>query len=87
MLFTGTPQQRVTTEFTEIDADWGAGFVRSSQHFVYALVHGSPAAMTAAEATEVLRLCFAVYQAGETRLPIDPRTITGSVSPSGWGEW
>ena len=87
MLFTGTPQQRTTTEFTEIDADWGAGFVRSSQHFVDALIHGTQAAMTAAEATEVLRLCFAVYKAGETRLPVDPRTITGSVSPSGWGEW
>jgi len=87
MLFTGTPQERTTTEFTEIDADWGAGFVRSSQHFVDSLVHGTPAAMTAAEGADVLRLCFAVYQAGETRLPVDPRTITGSVSPSGWGEW
>ncbi len=46
MLFTGTPHERKTTEFTDLDADWGAGFVRSSQHFVDALVHGSPAAMT-----------------------------------------
>jgi predicted dehydrogenase len=87
MLFTGTPQERTTTEFTEIDADWGAGFVRSSQHFVSSLLEGTPAAMTAAEATEVLRLCFAVYEAGATRAPVDPRTITGVVSPPGWGEW
>ena len=40
MLFTGTSQERKTTEFTDIDADWGAGFVRSSQHFVDSLVHG-----------------------------------------------
>ena len=49
--------------------------------------HGTPAAMTAAEATNVLQLCFAVYQAAEHAGPVDPRTITGSVSPSGWGEW
>jgi predicted dehydrogenase len=87
MLFTGTPQERKTTEFTEVEADWGAGFVRSSQHFVDALLNGTPAAMTAAEATDVLRLCFAVYRAGETREPVDPRTVTGTVSPPGWGEW
>ena len=78
---------RKTTEFTDMDADWGAGFARSSQHFVDALVHGTPAAMTAGEATDVLRLCFAVYQAGRTRGPVDPRLVTGSVSPPGWGEW
>jgi predicted dehydrogenase len=87
MLFTGTPHERTTTEFTDLDADWGAGFVRSSQHFVDALVHGSAAAMTAGEATDVLRLCFAVYQAAQLGTPVDPRTITGSVSPPGWGEW
>jgi hypothetical protein len=87
VLFTGTAQGRKTTEFTDMDADWGAGFARSSQHFVDALVHGTAATMTAGEATDVLRLCFAVYQAGETRAPVDPRLVTGSVSPPGWGEW
>ena len=43
--------------------------------------------MTGAEATDVLRLCFAVYEAGATRLPVDPRGITGTVSPPGWGDW
>ena len=88
MLFTGTPAERKTTEFTDLDADWGTGFVRSSQHFVDALLEGEPtAAMTAGEATDVLRLCFAVYQAAESRSPVDPRTLTGTVSPAGWGEW
>ena len=85
MLFTGTPHERKTTEFTDIDSDWGAGFVRSSQHFVDSLIHGTPAAMTAAEATDVLRLCFAVYQAGATRTPVDPRAITGERQPAGLG--
>ena len=87
MLFTGTEKERKTTEFTDLDADWGAGFARSSQHFVDALVHGTAAAMTAAQATDVLRLCFAVYEAGQTRLAVDPRLVTGTVSPPGWGEW
>jgi hypothetical protein len=43
--------------------------------------------MTASEATDVLRLCFAVYEAARTRAPVDPRLVTGSVSPPGWGEW
>ena len=43
--------------------------------------------MTATEATDVLRLCFAVYQAAQQGAPVDPRTVTGSVSPPGWGEW
>jgi predicted dehydrogenase len=87
MLFTGTAHELKTTEFTEIDADWGAGFARSSQHFVDSLVHGTPAAMTAEEATDVLQLCFAVYRAAQLNAPVDPRTITGSVTPTGWGEW
>jgi len=87
MLFTGTANEIKTTEFTNIDADWGTGFARSSQHFIDALIHGTAAAMTPAEATDVLRLCFAVYEAGATRLPVDPRGITGTVSPPGWGEW
>jgi predicted dehydrogenase len=87
MLFTGTPAKRTTREYTEIDADWGAGFVRSSQHFVDSLVHGAAAAMSADEAVKVLQLCFAVYQAAEQRAPVDPRTVNGFISPSGWGEW
>jgi len=43
--------------------------------------------MTAAEAAKVLQLCFAVYQASDTRQPVDPRTISGSVTPAGWAEW
>jgi predicted dehydrogenase len=87
MLFTGTKDGCKTTEFTDVDADWGAGFVRSSQHFVDSLVHGTPAAMTAEEATKVLQLCFAVYEAAQQHAPIDPRSITGLVTPTGWGEW
>jgi len=43
--------------------------------------------MSAAEAAKVLQLCFAVYQASDTRRPVDPRTISGSVTPAGWAEW
>ena len=43
--------------------------------------------MTAAEATDVLRLCFAVYEAGATRAPVDPRAHRRRSAPPGWGEW
>jgi predicted dehydrogenase len=87
MLFTGTQTELKTTEFRELDADWATGFTRSSQHFVDALLHGTPADMSPESATKVLQLCFAVYQASEIGASVDPRTMTGSVTPAGWGDW
>jgi predicted dehydrogenase len=87
VLYRGKDNDITTTEFGDIDADWGSGFRRSSAHFVDSLIAGTPAAMTAAEAVKVLQLCFAVYAASDTRQPVDPRTITGSVTPQGWADW
>jgi predicted dehydrogenase len=87
VLYRGKDHNITTTEFTDVDADWGHGFTRSSAHFVEALINGTPAAMSPAEAIKVLQLCFAVYAASDSRGPVDPRTITGSVVPKGWGEW
>src|ERR1700677_4637061 len=87
MLFTGNEHERKTTEFRDVDADWGAGFVRSSQHFVDSLVNETPADMSPESAAKVLQLCFAVYQASEIGGPVDPRTMTGSVTPTGWADW
>jgi len=36
---------------------------------------------------KALQLCFAVYQAGNTRLPVDPRSIAEAVTPEGWPPW
>jgi predicted dehydrogenase len=86
--YNGKDGTRTVTEFTDIDADWGAGFRRSSAHFVESLLAGTPAAMSATEAAKVLQLCFAVYQASDERQPVDPRTIVkGSVTPAGWADW
>jgi predicted dehydrogenase len=87
MLFTGNERGRRTTEFPALEADWGAGFARSAAHFVDSLVDGTPADMSPEYATKVLQLCFAVYRASESGTPVDPRTMTGSVTPSGWAEW
>ena len=87
MLFTGTEKEIKTTEFTDIDADWGAGFVRSSQHFIDSLIKGTPADMSPESAIKVLQLCFAVYKASEIGSSVDPRTISGAISPAGWAEW
>ena len=87
MLFTGTAHEIRTTEFTDVDADWGPASSVRRRTSSTRWWPGPPAAMTAAEATKVLRLCFAVYEAGATRHAGRPRGITGSVSPPGWGEW
>jgi len=87
VLYRGKDNECSTTEFTEIDANWKTGFVRSSEHFVDALLAGTPADMSPAAAIKVLQLCFAVYAASDSRGPVDPATITGSVTPEGWADW
>jgi len=87
VLYRGKDDDITVTEFTDVDADWGTGFVRASTHFVDALLGGTPATMTPADATKVLQLCFAVYAASDTRRPVDPRLITGSITPDGWADW
>jgi len=87
VLYRGKDNDITTTEFRDLDADWGTGFTRSSAHFVDSLLAGTPAAMSPAEAVKVLQLCFAVYAASDTRRPVDPRTITGSITPEGWADW
>jgi predicted dehydrogenase len=82
--YDGRQDRQTTTTFSDLDTSWGTGFSRSSSHFVDSLVDGVPAEMSATEATKALQLCFAVYQAGNTMQPVDPRTVTGSVSPEGW---
>ena len=76
--------EQTTTTFPHVDDDWGAGFRRASQHFVDTLVDGVPPEMSADEAIKALQLCFAVYEAGNTRQPVDPRTIDDPVVPDGW---
>jgi predicted dehydrogenase len=87
VLYQGKDNVRSFTEYDAVDADWASGFQRSSAHFVEALRSGTPAAMSATDAAKVLQLCFAVYQASDTRRPVDPRTISGTVTPAGWAEW
>jgi predicted dehydrogenase len=87
MLYRGDEKERSTTGYSDMDADWGTGFKRSSAHFVDSLLAGTEPDMTADDAAKVLQLCFAVYQAGNTRLPVDPRSIEGSVTPTGWADW
>jgi predicted dehydrogenase len=84
VLYRGRDNDIAVTEFADVDADWATGFARSSAHFVDSLLAGTPAAMTAAQAAKVLQLCFAVYAASERRRPVDPRSITGSITPDGW---
>lgn len=84
VLYDGKHDRQTTTNFSNVDADWSTGFRRASSHFVDALVDGRPAEMSAGEAIKALQLCFAVYEAGNSRQPVDPRTISGPVAPDGW---
>jgi len=87
LLYRGGGSTGTMEEVAGLDADWAAGFRRSSAHFVDSVLDGSSAAMTAEEAVQALQLCFAVYQAGNTGSRVDPRTVTGTVVPTGWAEW
>jgi predicted dehydrogenase len=87
LVYRGTDKAGTLEEVPGIDADWGTGFNRSAAHFVDSVLDGTPPAMSAADAIKVLQLCFAVYQAGNTGERVDPRTITGSVTPTGWAQW
>jgi predicted dehydrogenase len=84
VLYQGKQGEMTTTTFPAVDADWATGFKRASINFIDALVDGTPAALTATEGVKALQLCFAVYEAGKTHQPVDPRTMSGVVSPEGW---
>ena len=73
-----------TVTYSNLDADWAAGFRMSSKAFVDALVDGTSPEMSGPLAIEVLQLCFAVYRASTDRAPVDPSAIDGSVSPPWW---
>jgi predicted dehydrogenase len=84
VLYQGREHDQTTTTFSEVPSAWDLGFDRSASHFVDALVDGVPAEMSAEEAIKAMQLCFAVYQAGNTGGPVDPRTIADQVVPDGW---
>ena len=74
-----------TRTFADVEADWGTSFRRASAHFVDALVDGRrDPEMSGELAIKVLQLCFAVYEASNTRQPVSPAAITTSVSPPWW---
>jgi predicted dehydrogenase len=74
-----------TTSFSNLDASWRSGFVNSSRHFVDALVNDrKDPEMSGDLAVKTLQLCFAVYEASNERRPVEPASITGSVSPPWW---
>lgn len=74
-----------TTSYQNLDADWLSGFRGSSRDFVDALLEGRPdPGMSGDLAVKALQMCFAVYQASNERRPVNPATITTSVSPPWW---
>ena len=87
VLYQGKDNDRRLTEFDRHRRRLGNGVPPVVGALRRRAAAGTPAAMSPNEAAKVLQLCFAVYQASDTRQPVDPRTITGSVTPAGWAEW
>jgi predicted dehydrogenase len=67
-----------------LDAAYDNSFRRAAAHFVDALLTGSDPELAPATAIKALQLAFAVYEASNTRTPVDPASIDGAVSPHGW---
>jgi len=73
-----------TVSFSNLDADWGAGFRNSSRAAQLEHLDGTAPEMSGQLAVEVLQLCFAVYQASITRSPVAPASIDTAASPPWW---
>ncbi len=74
-----------TTSYGNLDADWLTGFKNMSKAFVDALLEErADCEMSGELAVKALQLCFAVYQASTERRPVDPASISQSVSPPWW---
>jgi predicted dehydrogenase len=87
MLYQGADGAGALQAVPDIEADWSVGFDRSAAHFVDSVLDDTPPAMTATEAVKALQLCFAVYEAGNSGSAVDPRRVTGTITPEGWAQW
>ncbi len=72
------------TSFAELDASYDGSFRRAAAGFVDGVLAGEVPDLVPQKAIEALQLAFAVYQASNERRPVDPGTIEGSVTPTGW---
>jgi len=70
--------------FAELDASYDGSFRRAAGAFVDALRTGTVPDLNPETAIKALQLCFAVYDASNRRVPVDPASITDAVSPNGW---
>jgi len=65
----------VTTEFSDMETDWGASFVAGVHDFTDAIVRGRQPAMTAEEGREVIRFCRAVQVSAKEGREVRPAEI------------
>jgi predicted dehydrogenase len=50
----------VTTEFSDMDSDWGASFVAGVKDFAESIIEGRQASLTGEEGKAVFQFCRAV---------------------------
>src|SRR5262245_18710254 len=70
--------------FSELDPSYDGSFRRSATAFVDGLLAGQRPDLDPETAVKALQLCFAVYAASNERRPVDPASISDTVSPRGW---
>jgi predicted dehydrogenase len=63
----------VVRHFDDIDYDWGSSFLKSGQHFIDALINGTPPSLTGEEGREVLAFTLAAQEASAKGVPVKPR--------------
>ena len=66
----------ITTEFSEIDSDWGTSFVNGVNDFIAGIKNSRNVHLTPEEGKKVVQLCQAVERSAATGQEVRPDTIT-----------
>jgi predicted dehydrogenase len=66
----------VTTEFSDLETDWGASFVAGVHDFTDAVIRGRQAALTGEEGKLTLQVCRAVQLSAKEGREVRPVEIT-----------
>jgi len=66
----------ITTEFSEIDSDWGTSFVNGVNDFIAGIKNSYDVHLTPEEGKKVVQLCQAVERSAATGQEVRPDTIT-----------
>lgn len=64
-----------TTEFTDIDSDWGSSFIHGINDFGLAIIEKRTSTLTGEEGKDVLQFCRALQISAKENRDVDPKEI------------